>query len=96
MERFLVLNWGHGFSMYDFQTVTTSNSASAPLIHNHGSNVLCNQGLASMRNGSYVASVLDRGIIQLWKAREGTSAGFLKLTGLPLAFSFRVVNELFC
>jgi hypothetical protein len=87
MERLLVLNWGHGFSMYDFQTVTAHNPASMPLIHHRGSNGLCNQGLASMRNGSYIASVLDRGVIQLWKAREGTSAGFLKITGLPLSLS---------
>jgi len=46
-----------------------------------------NQGLASIRNGSYIASMLDRGIIKLWRAREGASVGFLKLKGFPLTFS---------
>ena len=81
MERFLVLNWRFGFLMYDFQPVTVRGPRSAWLIHQSGNGVLCNQGLTSLRSGSYIASVSDRGIIQLWKAREGTPVGRLKITG---------------
>lgn len=81
MERLLVLNWRFGFFMFDFQPLAAHNPSSTPLIHCSGNNVLCNQGLASMRGGTYVASA-DGGVLQLWKAREGKSAGFLKTAGL--------------
>jgi len=81
MERLLVLNWRFGFLMYDFQPVTARRPGSARLMLQSGNSVLCNQGLASLRSGTYIASVLDRGTIQLWRAREGTPAGHLKITG---------------
>lgn len=96
MDRLIILNWRFGFLMYDFQPVAARNPPSAtsmPLIHHSGNNGFCNQGLASMRSGSYIASVLDKGIIQLWKAREGISAGFLKIAGLhnfPLALELLI------
>ena len=94
MERLLVLNWRFGFLMFDFQPLTAHNSrSSTPLIHRNGKNVLCNQGLASMRGGAYIASV-DGDVLRLWKAREGKSAGFLKTTGLPHpCLTFRVANK---
>ena len=81
MERLLVLNWRFRFLMYDFQPVTVRRLGSAWLMLQSGNSVMCNQGLASLRSGSYIASVFDRGIIQLWRAREGTHAGRLKITG---------------
>ncbi len=98
MERLLILNWRFGFLMYDFQPVAARNplSTGMPVIHRSGNNAFCNQGLASLRSGSYFASVLDKGVIQLWKAREGTSAGFLKIAGLDsFALTFELLIRFF-
>ena len=87
-ERLAMLNWQLGFFIYDFQPIITHNAAVTPIIYGKGGNALCNQGLASIDGGRYIASVMDRDIIQLWKARDGLSAGLLKISGLLTDLSF--------
>ena len=49
-------------------------------------NPYCNQGVVSLKNATYIASVSKHGVIRILRTRDGSRAGSLKIPGNMIPF----------
>jgi hypothetical protein len=79
MERLVIFNLQDGCSFYALpKMIRTTDSVHLP---SFDGNPLCSQGITSMRDGNYVASVSGTRVINIFRTRDGNRAGRLKLPG---------------
>jgi hypothetical protein len=90
MDRLVVYNMHKGCAFYNLPgMVRTMHSG-----NRDDGNPYCNQGISSIANASYVASVSKRGVIHILRARDGSRAGSLKLSGTITLSRNNCVNSL--
>ena len=73
-------NLHDGCTLYNMPSMVRTMDAAYASNRNDG-NPYCNQGIASLGNATYVASVSKHGIIHILRARDGSRAGSLKISG---------------
>lgn len=82
MDRLVLYSLRKGCTFYDFRTIAPfSLDAACEGSRNDGS-PYCNQGIALLKNATYVASVSKRGVIHILRTRDGSQAGWLNIPGI--------------
>ena len=72
-------NLHSGCSFYNMPNMI--HSMDAECAKHDGGNPYCSQGIASLKNGTYVASVSKHGIVHISRSQDGSRAGCLKIPG---------------
>lgn len=80
MDRLVVYNMREGCAFHNLPSMVRTTDASYTNNRNDG-NPYCNQGIASLANATYVASVSKHGVIHILRSRDGSRAGSLKISG---------------
>jgi hypothetical protein len=71
MDRLVVYNLHEGCAFYDLPGMVRTMDVSHASNRDDG-NPFCNQGIALLANGSYVATVSKRGVIHILRTRDGS------------------------
>ena len=78
-----------GCAFYKLANMDPTTNASYASGRDDG-NPYCNQGIAPLVNATYVASVGKHGIIHILRTRDGSRAGFLKISGTTSQLKNRI------
>ena len=73
----MVYNLKEGCAFYDFKSMVRTMDAK----NRDDGNPYCNQGIASLANAIYVATVSKHGVIHILRTRDGSQAGSLRISG---------------